>query len=221
MATHVELDPVDRVTVGAVGEPGSRVFLLQAAKGDEVHTWILEKEHVMALGTGGYALLAQIGQQEITKEVLGESALGSTPKGFDELMALAPGDPEFRIDPATMAMGYDEAREMFMLAFAELVLPEAGLEELADDLDELEDEGDVEEIALARIQQAAGTDPLPEDRATARLWLTQRQLAALGIQGMQLVSQGRPVCPLCGAVMEEGHECPKAVFNGKWHKKED
>lgn len=213
MPEHLEFDPVDRITVGTVGEPGNRVFLLQAAQGEQLRTWVLEKEHVMAIGSGSYALLAQIGQQEITKEVLGEGTLGSAPKGFSELMALEPDEPSFRIDPDSMAMAYDESREMVMISFSELV-DASGIIEVSD----IEDIGGLE--ALTDLTEAEATQEIEEvekileDRATVRLWLSSRQLAALGIQGMQIASQGRPVCPLCGGVMEEGHKCPPHVFNG-------
>lgn len=219
MPEHLEFDPVDRITVGAVGEPGNRMFLLQAAKGDQLRTWILEKEHVMAIGTGSYALLAQIGQQEITKEVLGEGALGTAPKGFAELMALEPDEPAFRIDPDSMAMGYDETRQMVLISFSELInrggfVTESELEELG----ELGELGDIPALEESTAEQAEDLESIMEDRSTARLWLSSRQLAALGIHGMQIVSQGRPVCPLCGGVMEEGHKCPPYVFNGHGRK---
>jgi uncharacterized repeat protein (TIGR03847 family) len=44
-----ELNDVDRVTVGTVGEPGQRVFLLQARQGGEQVTLKVEKGQVRAL----------------------------------------------------------------------------------------------------------------------------------------------------------------------------
>jgi uncharacterized repeat protein (TIGR03847 family) len=44
-----ELNDVDRLTVGAVGAPGRRVFLLQARQGAEVVTLKVEKGQVRAL----------------------------------------------------------------------------------------------------------------------------------------------------------------------------
>lgn len=45
--------------------------------------------------------------------------------------------------------------------------------------------------------------------ATVRVVVTPRQLAAFGVQGMKVVAQGRPTCPLCGHPMEaDGHVCP-------------
>jgi uncharacterized repeat protein (TIGR03847 family) len=41
--------PVERITVGTVGEPGSRVFYLQASTAAELITVKLEKQHVAAM----------------------------------------------------------------------------------------------------------------------------------------------------------------------------
>lgn len=45
-----DLREPDRFTAGAVGEPGSRVFFLQAVEGTQVVTLRLEKQQVGALG---------------------------------------------------------------------------------------------------------------------------------------------------------------------------
>ena len=44
-----DLKPVDRITADAIGEPGKRVFYLQARQGNQLVTVICEKEHVAAL----------------------------------------------------------------------------------------------------------------------------------------------------------------------------
>lgn len=51
MSSSFELDSVDRITVGTVGEPGTRTFFLQARQGHEVVTLKLEKSQVSALCT--------------------------------------------------------------------------------------------------------------------------------------------------------------------------
>ena len=45
-----DLREPDRFTAGAVGEPGSRVFFLQAVEGTQVVSLRLEKQQVGALG---------------------------------------------------------------------------------------------------------------------------------------------------------------------------
>ena len=48
-----DLNPVDKITTDAIGEPGMRVFYLQARKGQQLVTVICEKEHVAALSMAG------------------------------------------------------------------------------------------------------------------------------------------------------------------------
>jgi uncharacterized repeat protein (TIGR03847 family) len=44
-----DLNPVDRITADAIGEPGKRVFYIQARQGSRLVTIICEKEHVAGL----------------------------------------------------------------------------------------------------------------------------------------------------------------------------
>ncbi len=171
--SSVEFDPTDGFTVGAIGEPGHRVFMLQAFTGPLMQTWILEKEQVVAMARGGYELLSQIGEHEMTRELLGQGLLGASTPEFTDSMALKSDDPAFRIDGNTITMRFDQGRNQIEVSFAELIEAEVG------------------------------------DPATVSIWITPRQLAAFGIQGMKVVAQGRPICPLCGHPMdEEGHVCP-------------
>ena len=53
-AVHVrwrsfELDPVQRLTAGAVGEPGRRAFFIQGRHGDTLVSLLVEKQQVAAL----------------------------------------------------------------------------------------------------------------------------------------------------------------------------
>ena len=57
-----DLKPVDRITADAIGEPGKRVFYLQARQGNRLVTIICEKEHVAALAqTVDRVLLSRAG----------------------------------------------------------------------------------------------------------------------------------------------------------------
>ena len=49
----IELDPVDRITADAVGEPGERSFYLQARKGPMLITLLVEKQQVQLLANRG------------------------------------------------------------------------------------------------------------------------------------------------------------------------
>ena len=59
----IELDPVDRITAGAVGEPGERTFFLQGRKGERVVTLLVEKQQVQLLAASVVEILARIGAE--------------------------------------------------------------------------------------------------------------------------------------------------------------
>lgn len=49
-----------------------------------------------------------------------------------------------------------------------------------------------------------------EEPGVVRFWCTRSQLRALGRWGIEIASQGRPICPQCGQPEEpEGHFCTK------------
>jgi uncharacterized repeat protein (TIGR03847 family) len=106
-----ELNPVSRVTVGAVGVPGQRVFLLQASTLDQTVTLKLEKEQVFALARGIEELLDRLEQQE-------QIASADMP----ETESMAP-DLEEPIEPVfavgQMGLAFDGAVGLLVLAVAE------------------------------------------------------------------------------------------------------
>jgi uncharacterized repeat protein (TIGR03847 family) len=54
------------------------------------------------------------------------------------------------------------------------------------------------------------------DLATARFWATRPQMEALCEHVLEVVEQGRPICPLCNSPMDpEGHFCPKSNGHDK------
>ena len=56
----MDLGPVERITADAVGEPGLRVFYLQARTAAETITVIVEKQQVQLLATSVMELLADL-----------------------------------------------------------------------------------------------------------------------------------------------------------------
>lgn len=99
-----ELNDVDRVTVGAVGEPGRRVFLLQARQGGELVTLKLEKGQVRALC-----------------EYLGELLGGLARPGHlpEDLELQEPADPEWVI--GALGITYVEDLDRLLLLAEEAV----------------------------------------------------------------------------------------------------
>ena len=53
----MDLGPVDRITADAIGEPGARVFYIQARAGVELVTVIVEKQQVQLLAASVLELL--------------------------------------------------------------------------------------------------------------------------------------------------------------------
>lgn len=64
-----------------------------------------------------------------------------------------------------------------------------------------------EEVSIPGADDA---DPALVELGEARFVVTREQVAALAIRGTQLVSAGRPPCPLCGYPLDpKGHACPR------------
>jgi uncharacterized repeat protein (TIGR03847 family) len=114
----IELDPVDRITAGAIGEPGQRVFYLQARQHDRLVTVLVEKQQVELLSASLVEILAQAGKE--TGQGPGEAAM--------ELEE--PVVPEWRA--GRLSIGYDEGRDLVVLE-AEQLVPGSEEEEGADD----------------------------------------------------------------------------------------
>lgn len=158
MSQSYELLDVDKLTVGAVGEPGQRVFVLQARHANQVVTFKVEKGQVAALATHLGQLLEDLPEP------------GRLP---EDLELEAPVDPEWVV--GSLGSSWDENLDRLLLLVEEAV-PEG-----------LEDEA-----------------------AEARIGLTREQMAALALRGAQLVTAGRPPCPLCGYPLDpRGHQCPR------------
>ncbi len=115
-----DLNPVDRITTGAVGEPGSRVFYLQARKQLRVITVICEKEHVAALALAIDQLLLSLAKGDADAVVEPDPIISKS-------MELEyPLDPIFRV--GQMSLGYDEISGRLVVIAYEL-LEEEGEEE--------------------------------------------------------------------------------------------
>jgi uncharacterized repeat protein (TIGR03847 family) len=121
--TLYELNPVSHITTGFVGQPGKRVFYLQATRGLQVVTLIVEKAQVQALAD--YI-------QEFVKELQEKTpSLAPAVSNYKaERMSLKlPLDPAFRV--GQLGLGYDESRDL-MVIVAQAIVPEEGQAEEAD-----------------------------------------------------------------------------------------
>lgn len=109
MSESFELDPVTKIAAGAVGEPGQRVFYLQARSADQVVTLLVEKEQIRALAESIEQMLDALPEpHEAEPEIPPDDA------GIEEPLL-----PEWRVGP--MALHYDEARDRIVLIASEAV----------------------------------------------------------------------------------------------------
>jgi uncharacterized repeat protein (TIGR03847 family) len=213
----IELDPVDRITTDAVGDPGSRVFYLQGRKDDHLITLLLEKQQVQLLAASVVEILARVGKE-------------TGPGPPEEAMALEePIVPEWRA--GRLSIGYREDRDLLMLEVDEVPEEEgeeegeeeegeeeaeapSGLEAIGPELrvqvpDELEETGEEAEDLHTDLEDEAAL----AGRRRIRFWATREQMLSLARHGAIVCAAGRPACQLCGNPLDpEGHHCP--ALNG-------
>lgn len=103
----MDLGHVDRITTDALGEPGLRTFYLQARRGEELVTIVVEKQQVQLLATSILELLSDL-----------ELETGVGP-GEDQMRLEEPVDPLWRA--GKLSIGYDHDRELFVLEIEEFV----------------------------------------------------------------------------------------------------
>ncbi len=181
----MDLYRVERLTAGAVGEPGQRTFYLQARRGSDLVTVVVEKQQVELLSQSILEILTRAGKE--TGEGPGES----------EMELEEPLEPRWQA--GRLAIGYDEDRDLMLLEIEELVETEESEEGEGTPQGEGE-EGGREEANVAETDRV-------------RLWATREQMLALSRQGVVVAARGRPRCRFCGNPIDlEGHTCP--AMNG-------
>jgi len=113
---EIELDPVDFLTVGTVGPKGRRVFYVQAGKGVQVVTLIIEKQQAQALAD---AIIEMLDDLKSKHPDLPESEINLA---HWDMSLREPIEPLFRV--AQMGLGHDIARNLVVLVAQELVVTE-------------------------------------------------------------------------------------------------
>jgi uncharacterized repeat protein (TIGR03847 family) len=180
MGEIIELEEVDGLGTGAVGEPGKRAFYIQARTENAQLTVLVEKEQVALLATEAVAFLDRIaGDYPETS--------ASVPDAETELRE--PTVPLFRA--RLIGLGFDPERELVLLELRERA---------ADEDDEDDDEDDI-------APSAEGDD---DPGYVARIYATRAQVRAMAARGAEAVTGGRLPCPLCDMPMDPaGHRCPR------------
>jgi uncharacterized repeat protein (TIGR03847 family) len=116
----MDLESVDKITAGAVGEPGERTFFLQAREGERTITITVEKEQVELLASSILEILATV-----------DLETGDGPADA-ELELEPPLEPLWRA--GRLSIGYAEDRDRMVLEVEEL-LPEREDEDEASAID--------------------------------------------------------------------------------------
>ncbi len=101
-----DLDAVQRITAGAVGPKGQRIFYVQARRGNRLISLIAEKEQVRALADAIARLLD--GLAEKNPRLTTSDDLLITDMSLEE-----PLESEFRV--GQMGLGYDAERDLVIL----------------------------------------------------------------------------------------------------------
>jgi len=159
MAEVIELDDVDALGTGAVGEPGQRAFYIQARTEDSQLTVLVEKEQIALLAREAVAFLDRIADDFPEIPIAVPDA---------EAQLREPTVPLFRA--RLIGLGFDVERELVLIELRERPADEDDDELEADaELGDAEDEvGYVARIYATRAQvramAARGTDAVSGGR---------------------------------------------------------
>jgi len=188
MSGSFDLSQPARVTVGAIGPPGKRVFYFQARQGEELVSLKLEKEQVLFLAGGLTEVLADL----------------ATPAGLPDEAELALEEPvEAAWSVGSMQLAYDAETDRVVLVAREV--GENNDDEAAPAAGETEDE-EWPSLDAGAVLSGAGDQQVG---GVARVLLTREQAAGVIEHGKRLLRGGRPPCPYCGFPLDQGHSCPK------------
>jgi uncharacterized repeat protein (TIGR03847 family) len=176
----------DRFVAGTVGQPGQRTFFLQATASGRTTTVALEKTQVAALAERIDELL-----DEVVRRTGGSAPVPAVAPAelADSAPLEVPVEEEFRV--GTMALAWDGAHERMVIeaqALVELVGEDEDLEAAEEEL----------------LQDDENGPPL------LRVLLSGAQARSFAKRALDVVSAGRPPCPLCSLPLDpEGHVCPR------------
>ncbi len=133
-----ELYPVTRITTGAIGDPGQRVFLLQAQVEGETVTWIMDKRQISTLSKMIPRLLSRVRSDY---PELAEPLVAARPN----LALTEPFDPVFRV--GDIYLDYDRIHDLVVL---NLVDADPG------ETEELDDASDEEQVPDLQVFTTRG-----------------------------------------------------------------
>ena len=147
MDNVIELDGVDALGAGAIGEPGQRVFYIQADKSDARLTVVVEKEQVALLAEEAVAFLDRIGL-DYPEEPAESATLHPSAAQVTE-----PAVPLFRA--RMIGLGFEPDRKLVLLELRERAEDDEDGETALPVEDVLPEEGYVARIFATRAQVRA------------------------------------------------------------------
>ena|SRR5437763_2038739 len=198
---EIELETVDSLGAGAVGDPGEREFFLQARTESAQLTVLVEKEQVALLATEAVAFLDRIAE-DFPEEPIEPREPTVRQAGLRE-----PTVPLFRA--RLIGLGFDPEREMVLIELRERSSED---EEEGEALPSQAEDAPPDLPDLPDLPDVAVADPTDEDEEgyVARIYATRGQVRAMAAKGAEAVAAGRPLCPLCDMPMDPaGHRCPR------------
>ena len=188
MANFVyDLRRVSHITAAAVGQPGERVFYLQAQKHSDLVSLVAEKEYIRALAQRIDTIMEELEKRGVARPDPSEEP---TPA---ELLLRGPLNPLFRIGQLSLAYAPDG--DLMVLEAEELLI--------ADD--------DDEEVDPILRQNPPEETETPRQPRMVRFSATRAQMQGLSRNAMEIITTGgRAICPQCLQPMEpSGHMCVK------------
>ena len=181
MSLFAEFDEVDEFTASAIGEPGSRVFYLNARSGDQRITVRCEKQQVKAIAMYLRHVLSDLPPPENRPMIGAEAA--------------PPSETAFVLGP--IGLGYDRRNDRLLVQLEELLEQDS----LAADDDDDDDDDEVDLL---------GDDEAEPDRGHLRFYVTRSQADAFCEHADRIVAAGRPPCAWCGNPIDPtGHACAR------------
>jgi len=192
MGEFYDFDDLDAVTVGTIGRPGPRVFLLQARRGRERVTEQCEKQQAAAIA-------------DYLRRVLNDLPPAEDRPMPGALELVGPIEPTFVLGP--IGLGYERSTDRVLIQLDELVPDNSADDDFADDDFGDDDIGD--DDFGDGTDDLAGFD-LDDDRNRLRVHLTRGQVLAFCEQADAVVAAGRPPCVWCSRPIDpDGHICPR------------
>jgi uncharacterized repeat protein (TIGR03847 family) len=179
MEDEIELEDVQRLSAGAVGEPGARAFYVQAGNADTELTVLVEKEQVALLASEAVAFLDRLAGEYPEDQVILSPAVAELRE---------PTVPLFRA--RLIGLGFDPERELVLIELREHASDDDDDEaddSPSDDSLEVEEAGYVARIYATRSQV--------------------RAMAAHGAEVVEAGRPPCPLCGM--PMDPTGHRCPR------------